>query len=155
MNPCCYCIFLCLSLLCLYLQKVQQRTTGPRSPRERRSTRSNRYLWYHGSVSEAGLKWVPPPLCRMCSTQWMSRRAGGTGWDLWILLRDKAADLNLEKEKWLGKINKEEWERRYKHLWTRATASTLVMCGSRLHLQALQLICGLAGSGHKNALFDW
>lgn len=37
----------------------------------------------------------------------MSRRAGGTGWDLWIVLRDKAEDLNLEKEKYLGKIKKE------------------------------------------------
>lgn len=38
----------------------------------------------------------------------MSRRAGGTGWDLWILLRVKAEDLNLQKEKRLGKIKKEK-----------------------------------------------
>ncbi|TNN44662.1 hypothetical protein EYF80_045138 [Liparis tanakae] len=58
-------------------EQAQQRTTGPRSPRESRSTKSS----------------------RTCSTHWVSRRAGATGWDLWILLRDNAEDLNLETEK--------------------------------------------------------
>lgn len=64
------------------------------------------YLWYHASVSEAGFKWAPPLLCRMCSTHWMSRWLGGMGWDLWILLRDKAEDLNLEEHHWLERVQR-------------------------------------------------
>lgn len=99
-----YSFFQSLSLLVFVLKHLLQISKRPKRTTENRSSRSNMYLWYHASVSEAGFKWAPPLLCRMCSTHWMSRWPGGMGWDLWILLRDKAEDLNLEEYNWLENI---------------------------------------------------
>lgn len=97
-TSCRYWVFWCFFLPRLLLQTAQQRNTGARSTRVRRRATSNMYLWYQVCVWEAGLKWAPPPHCRMCSTHRIRRRVGGTGWDRWILLRDRAASLNLKLE---------------------------------------------------------
>lgn len=51
-----YSFFQSLSLFVFVLKHRVQISTRPKGTTENKSSRSNMYLWYHGSVSDAGFK---------------------------------------------------------------------------------------------------